>query len=158
SSQIGQIGGGRDRQTGVLDLAMLQTLEGYDLGKLYDLFSRYGFIVIDECHHIPAVTFEASMKRVAARYILGLTATPQRSDGLHDIIPMQCGPIRYRMAMEDSGVPRQLIVRETALPSIPLETHISEVFRTMARDEGRNQMIKEDVIQALEGGRKCLVL
>jgi len=158
SSEIGQMGGGRNRQTGIVDLGMLQSLEGNDVAAMADFFAKYGFIVIDECHHIPAVTFEASMKRVTARYILGLTATPQRSDGLHDIIPMQCGPIRYRMAMEDSGVPRQLIVRETTLSSISLETHISEVFKMMARDDGRNQMIEEDVIQALENDRKCLVL
>jgi superfamily II DNA or RNA helicase len=158
SSDIGQVGGGRHRQTGIVDLGMLQSLEGNDVAASEEFFSNYGLVVIDECHHIPAVTFESSMKRVTARYILGLTATPQRSDGLHDIILMQCGPLRYRMAVEDSGIPRQLIVRETPLPSIPLETHISEVFKTMARDEGRNQLILEDVVQALEKGRKCLVL
>jgi superfamily II DNA or RNA helicase len=158
SSDIGQVGGGRNRQTGIVDLGMLQSLEGNDVAAIEEFFSKYGFIMIDECHHIPAVTFEASMKRVTARYILGLTATPHRSDGLHDIILMQCGPIRYRMAMEDNGIPRQLIVRETALSPLPQETHISEVFRTMARNEARNQLIQNDVIQALEAGRKCLIL
>ena len=153
SSQIGQIGGGRDRQSGIVDLGMLQTLEGFEPDKLHEFFSRYGHVVIDECHHIPAVTFEASMKRTSARYILGLTATPQRSDGMDEILPMQCGPIRYRMAMEDSGVPRQLVVRETELPTTPEEMRIQDVFKVVARDESRNRLIQDDIVNALAQGQ-----
>jgi superfamily II DNA or RNA helicase len=158
SSQIGQIGGGRDRQMGMVDLGMLQTLDGKSSADLDTFFSQYGFIVIDECHHIPAVTFEASLKRVTARFILGLTATPHRSDGLHDIMPMQCGPIRYRMATEDSGIPRQLIIRETPMPPLVPELPIQDVFKALSLDDGRNQLIVEDVLQALSQGRKCLIL
>ena len=155
--EIGQIGGGRDRQTGVIDLGMLQSLEGKQPAELHAFFSQYGFVVIDECHDVPAVTFEACMKRVSARYILGLTATPHRSDGLHEIMQMQCGPIRYRMAMEDSGIPHQLIVRETAMQLLPPETPIQEVFKAMSFNQGRNGLIQDDVLQALAQGRKCLV-
>jgi superfamily II DNA or RNA helicase len=158
SSQIGQIGGGQDRQTGIVNLGMLQTLDGKPPADLDILFSSYGFVVIDECHHIPAVTFEASLKRVSARFILGLTATPHRSDGLHDIMPMQCGPIRYRMATEDSGIPRQLIVRETPMLPLAPELSIQDVFKAISLDEARNQFIVEDVLQALSQGRKCLIL
>jgi superfamily II DNA or RNA helicase len=158
SSQIGQMGGGRDRQTGIVDLGMLQSLEGKPPAELDAFFSRYGFVVIDECHHIPAVTFEASLKRVPARFILGLTATPHRSDGLHDIMPMQCGPIRYRMVAEDSGIPRQLIVRETPMPPLAPELSIQDVFKAMSMEDGRNQFIIEDVLQALSQERRCLIL
>jgi superfamily II DNA or RNA helicase len=95
---------------------------------------------------------------VSARFILGLTATPHRSDGLHDIMPMQCGPIRCRMATEDSGVPRQLIVRETPMPSLSSELSIQDVFKSISIDDGRNQFIVADVLQALSQGRKCLLL
>ncbi len=87
-----------------------------------------------------------------------MTATPHRSDGLHDIIPMQCGPIRYRMATEDSGIPRQLIIRETPMPPLADELSIQDVFKAMSLDESRNQFIVDDVLQALSQGRKCLIL
>src|SRR5207302_2220882 len=86
---IGQVGGGRNRQTGVIDLGMMQSLKRVDDLKVF--FSKYGFIIVDECHHLPALTFEASVKRAPVRYILGLTATPYRRDGLQDIITLQCG-------------------------------------------------------------------
>jgi superfamily II DNA or RNA helicase len=158
SAEIGQVGGGKDRQTEIVDLGMLQSLQKYDPAALEAFFAPYGFAVIDECHHIPAVTFEASLKRVTAKYILGLTATPKRSDDLGDIIPMQCGPIRCRMGIEDNGISRQFIVRETALSSLPPELTIQEVFKVMARDEARNHLIHEDVLEALSRGRKCILL
>jgi len=47
-------------------------------------------------HHVPAFTFEQILKRIHAKYIYGLTATPARRDGHHPIIFMHCGPVRYR--------------------------------------------------------------
>ncbi len=38
----------------------------------------YGMVIVDECHHVPAVSFEQVLKTVPAKYIYGLTATPQR--------------------------------------------------------------------------------
>ncbi|MFC1678708.1 DEAD/DEAH box helicase family protein, partial [Elusimicrobiota bacterium] len=95
SAEIGQFGGGRDRQTGIVDLAMLQSLARHD--DLTDFFSRYGLIIVDECHHIPAATFEACLREANVRYVLGLTATPYRRDKLQDIITLECGPVRFRM-------------------------------------------------------------
>jgi superfamily II DNA or RNA helicase len=66
------------------------------------LFAKYGHVIIDECHHVPAASFEAAMKRCAARYILGLTATPNRKDGLQKILFLQCGPIRHRIDLDHS--------------------------------------------------------
>ncbi|MBI4397277.1 MAG: DEAD/DEAH box helicase family protein [Elusimicrobia bacterium] len=157
SRQIGQVGGGRDRQSGVVDLAMLPSLTRRD--DLPEFFSRYGFIIHDECHHVPAATFEACMREAPVRYILGLTATPYRRDGLEDMIAMQCGPIRHRMAEGKSNLLLKLNVCETefALPSDG-EIPIQEVFGNLVPHETRNALIEQDVQAALSRGRRCLIL
>ena len=158
SRQIGQVGGGRRKLSRTVDLGMLQSLK-----KIEDLeafFSEYGFLIIDECHHIPAVTFEACLKRASVRHILGLTATPYRRDGLQEIICMQCGPIRFQMQDRDmERHPRRLIVRESPFVCPAEEgASIQDVFREMTRFESRNRLIQNDVDQAVSEGRRCLVL
>ncbi|OHC65243.1 MAG: hypothetical protein A2040_08905 [Rhodocyclales bacterium GWA2_65_19] len=157
SGEIGQVGGGRDRQSGVVDLAMMQSLARRD--DLADFFRPYGFIIHDECHHVPAATFEACMREASARCILGLTATPYRRDGLEDIITMQCGPIRHRMEEDRSTLRLDLNIRETefALQSNG-ETPIQEIFKELVLDENRNTQIEQDVLAALSRGRRCLIL
>lgn len=157
SRQIGQVGGGRDRQSGIVDLATIQSLARRD--DLPEFFSRYGFVIVDECHHLPAATFEACIREAPARYFLGLTATPYRSDGLHDIVAMQCGPIRCQMTPQPSALAMRLIARETnfALPQEE-DVRIQEVFRAMIGNEERNALIVQDVLGALGRGRRCLIL
>lgn len=157
SAKIGQVGGGRQRQTGVVDLGMIQSLKGLDDPESF--FSRYGFLIVDECHHIPAFTFEACVKRAPVRYLLGLTATPYRRDGLQEIITMQCGPVRSSMQTDDSDLDRRLMIRETPF-TLPADADgsIQEVFRQLVQDPARNALIQEDVRGALAQGRRCLVL
>jgi superfamily II DNA or RNA helicase len=157
SRSIGQIGGGRDRQSGIIDLAMIQSLKRF--ADLETFMSKYGFIVIDECHHLPALTFEACVKRAPARYVLGLTATPYRRDGLQDIITLQCGPIRHRMQQTEDGFSRTLVVRETGFV-YPRDgdSPIQEIFRGLVQDVARNDLIEKDVCEALDQGRRCLIL
>ena len=156
--QIGQVGGGRKRQTGTVDLAMIQSLKGIE--DLREFFSRYGFILVDECHVLPAVSFEQYIKQAPARYMLGLTATPIRRDGLQDLIFMQCGPLRYRMVETNDGLETKLKTRPTnfRFEQIEEEFSIQGIFRALSQDEPRNGIIVEDVVQALSEGRKCLVL
>jgi superfamily II DNA or RNA helicase len=157
SEQIGQLDGQRDRQTGIVDLAMIQSLaRREDLG---DFFSRYGFIVVDECHHLPAATFEACIREAPVRHILGLTATPYRRDQLQDIIYMQCGPILHRMAKNQGDPLGRLAVRETDFVSPYGDgDKIQELFRELVHDEGRNALIERDILAALKAGRRCLIL
>ena len=91
---IGVIGGGRARPTGAIDVAVIQSLN--KKGVVADLVADYGQVIVDECHHLSAFSFEQVLRQVRARYVVGLTATPVRRDGHHPIITMQCGPIRYR--------------------------------------------------------------
>jgi len=156
-SQIGRVGGGKKEQNGIIDLATLQTLAR--LEDLPALFSKYGFIIVDECHHIPAATFEACIREAPAKYILGLTATPYRRDGLQDILIMQCGPVRHKMSEQMSDLPLQLNIRETEFVCpTDVETPIQEVFRSIVHDETRSTLIEQDISEALKQGRRCLVL
>src|SRR3972149_3216442 len=91
--ETGQIGGGKRKPNGKLDVAMIQSL--VHQGKVDDLVAGYGQVIVDECHHIPAVSFEHVLAEVKARYLVGLTATPQRRDGQHPITEMQLGPVRF---------------------------------------------------------------
>jgi superfamily II DNA or RNA helicase len=157
SRLIGQVGGGRNRQTGVIDLGMMQSLKRFD--DLEAFFSKYGFIIVDECHHLPAFTFEACVKKAPVRYMLGLTATPYRRDGLQEIITLQCGSIRHTMAPIENSFSRRLLLRETPFTfSDDEDPTIQDIFRCLVRDEPRNELIRTDVCQALTEGRRCLIL
>ena len=156
--QIGQVGGGRRRRTGVIDLAMIQSLKTID--DLEEFFSGYGLIVIDECHHLPAFSFEACVRRAPSRFFLGLTATPYRRDGLQEIVTMQCGPIRHRVATKEGPAAEltlDLRVRETAFSlGDAADAPIQEIFRALVEDDARTALICDDVIAALGEGRRCL--
>ena len=93
--EIGQIGGGKHKPNGQLDVAMIQSLS--QDGVVDDIVGNYGYLVVDECHHISAVSFEQVVRQSKAKYLTGLSATVTRKDGHHPIIFMQCGPVRYRV-------------------------------------------------------------
>ncbi len=160
--RIGQIGGGRRQQTGEIDVAMIQSLNRK--GEVNDLVLDYGHVIVDEAHHLSAFSFEAVLKRVRARYILGLTATPIRKDGHHPIILMQCGSIRHRVTMrqqrDGTNVVHHLIPRTTNFrdPGEGSETSIHALYGALAVSDDRNQQIFDDVLHALEAGRSPLVL
>lgn len=157
--EIGFLGRGKDKRTGTVDVAMIQSLRTADLDSI---FSPYGFLVIDECHHIPAVSFEACIKRAPLQFILGLTATPYRKDGLEDLITMQCGPIRHEIVRNpgDPGeLQLELHVRNTALAlERSEERSIQEIFRGLVDDRDRSRAVIEDIMRALSYRRRCLVL
>ncbi len=158
--EIGTLGGGKDRRTGVVDVAMIQSLR--TVKDLDALFGGYGLLVIDECHHVPAVSFEACVKRAPLRFILGLTATPYRKDGLDDLITMQCGPIRHEVERGGVGVDElelELHIRHTNLAlKGSEELSIQDVFRALVDDNERSRSIVRDVVRALSDRRRCLVL
>lgn len=158
--QVGQLGAGRRRTKGVIDIGMVQSLARRD--DLPDLTSRYGFVVVDECHHVPAVTFERCVRQIPVTRWLGLTATPYRRDGLQGLISMYCGPIRHRMGSRTSEAPRlqlDLVIHPTD-HATPDADHrgIQNVFRSIVEDDQRNGQISADVAHAVESGRNCLVL
>ena len=158
-AQVGVIGGGKTKPTGVVDVAMIQSVSRRE--KPAELFERYGLVVVDECHHLPAVSFEACVRDAPSRRWLGLTATPYRRDGLEGLIAFQCGPVRFEITNKDvaDAVRRELIVHETQAQLTGVEDDsIQAVFRALVTDDGRTEQICGDVHDALKARRACLVL
>jgi superfamily II DNA or RNA helicase len=160
--EIGRIGAGKRAPNGRLDVAMLQSL--VRKGRVDDVVASYGQVVIDECHHLPAISFERVLREVKARYVVGLTATPQRRDGHHPITEMQLGPVRFtiepRSRTEARPFAQQLIVREThfRMPRGDGVPTIQKLYAALAADEKRNELILDDVIRSLEEGRSPILL
>ena len=155
---IGTIGGGKSRPTGRIDIAVMQSL--HRQGETNEIVENYGQVIVDECHHLSAFSFEAIMKRVRSKYVLGLTATPIRRDGRQPIIFMQCGPMRH-VAARPEGAPQSLDVIPRYLPAkipMPVDAGIQEVFRCIANDTNRVMAIADEVASAFERGHKVLVL
>jgi superfamily II DNA or RNA helicase len=158
---IGHVGGGRERRSGMIDVAVIQSLQHQ--GDVKDFVTEYGHVIVYECHHLSAVTFERVMREVKARFVRGLTATPIRKDGHHPIIFMHCGPIRYRMqarAMTESTPFRHVVVpRLTSLQAAAAaDVSIQDLYSLMVDDADRNQQIVGDVLRAVLAGRCPLVL
>lgn len=155
---VGTIGGGRAKPTGKIDIAVMQSLSRQ--GEINPVVENYGHVIIDECHHIGAASFDAILKVVKAKYVLGLTATPIRRDGQQPIIFMQCGPIRYTAA-KPANAPHNLVVEPRSLFTridLPPEAGIQDVFRHLANDRARTDAIAVEVRDAYRQGRKVLVL
>jgi superfamily II DNA or RNA helicase len=155
--KIGLIGAGKNKPTGLLDIAVIQSLTRRT--DLAELVGQYGQIIVDEAHHLAALSFETVVKQANARYVLGLSATPVRSNGHHPIMFMQCGPVRH-VAKRPAHVPNQLVVRvqQMPTPSLPPNVSIQEVMRLLAEDDVRNAHIVADASKALQAGRKVLLL
>jgi len=154
---LGAIGGGKKKPSGNIDIAVMQSLIRKE--NLAEWLDGYGQIIVDECHHISAFSFETVLKQAKARYVLGLTATPIRRDGHQPIIHMQCGPIRHTATKSEVG-PSQLEVWPQYLtaPDIPQDSPIQTVFRILTMDAKRNRKISCDILNAYREGRKVLVL
>lgn len=163
-SGIGTIGGGRRKPTGRIDVALVQSL--VRKGVVSDAVAGYGQLIVDECHHISAATFELVARRSKARFVLGLSATVTRKDGHHPIIFMQCGPGRYRVDARTQAAQRgfeHFVTERRTSFRLPAElqapgTTMPAIFAAIAKDEERNTLIIDDVLAALEAKRNPLVL
>lgn len=157
---IGQIGGGKDKRTGIVDVATIQSLQRN--GTVKDLVVEYGQVIVDECHHIPAFTFEQVLRHAKARYVLGLTATPVRKDGHHPIVIMQCGPIRFKVGVRDNAannIEEHIVVpRQTSFSAPEENLSIQDLYSMLAADTARNELIFDDILHALESGHSPLVV
>jgi hypothetical protein len=177
--KAGQLGGGRSKRRGLVDVAMLQTLSRRE--DVAELSKDYRFVVVDECHHVPAVAFEHAVKKIAARSWLGLTATPYRRDKLDDLIFHQVGPIRHTLTrpgpLAVAGGPAELDLDPGAgdRPGPVLSVHatgflcsgdidvaapggMAAVYRELIGDDVRTGQVFSDVLTSLKRGRHCLLL
>jgi superfamily II DNA or RNA helicase len=183
----GQLGGGRTKIKGIIDVITLQTLARRT--DIPTLTAGYGLVIADECHHVPAAAFEHAVKQIPARRWLGLTATPYRRDKLDDLIALQVGPTRHTITHHaDRGQRGEEFAAGTeqshlgieidgALPRpVPvLRIHptqfayageadpsapggIAAIYKDLAADDTRTAQVAGDVAEALARGRHCLVL
>ncbi|HCU5624937.1 TPA: DEAD/DEAH box helicase family protein [Escherichia coli] len=155
---IGIIGGGKHKPCGNIDIAVVQSISRH--GEVEPLVRNYGQIIVDECHHIGAVSFSAILKETNARYLLGLTATPIRRDGLHPIIFMYCGAIRHTAARPKESLHNLEVLTRSRFTSghLPSDARIQDIFREIALDHDRTVAIAEEAMKAFGQGRKVLVL
>ncbi|HEX7373938.1 MAG TPA: DEAD/DEAH box helicase family protein [Steroidobacteraceae bacterium] len=173
--KAGQLGGGRTKLTGVVDVMMLPSLARRD--DVAELTAGYGQVIADECHHLAAAVYDHSIKNVAAQFWLGLTATPKRRDGLQDLVTWQLGPVRHVLDDSDRGTllegnsdfgggrgvaSRALFIHETSFDASDVDVTepggLAEVQRLLATDATRNEQIVADIDAAAKLGRNCLVL
>jgi len=165
AKSIGRAGGGRKKFTGVIDVALIQSM--VRKGVVDDHIDEYGHLVVDECHHVPAVSFEQVARRANAKYVLGLSATVARKDGHHPILFMQCGPVRYRVnarrQAETRSFSHTVWVRPTSF-HMPESTRddaripFHDLYGALVSDPRRNDLICEDILNALRENRKPVVL
>ena len=162
---IGRIGGGRRRPSGQIDVALIQSL--VSKAVVNDCVAGYGQLIVDECHHLPAHSFEQVARRTKARFVLGLSATVERKNGHHPIIFMQCGPVRHRVHAKAQALARpfehRVLVQPTAFQprgeaDLDARVEFQALYRELVADEQRNRRICDDVAQCARDGRSPLVL
>jgi len=162
---IGRLGGGRRKLRGQIDVALIQSMVRKDV--VDDRIADYGHLIIDECHHLSAQSFERAVSRAKAKYVLGLSATVQRKDGHHPIIFMQCGPIRHHVGAKEQAKARpfrhHVIVRptrfrQTGEPEEDARFEYQKLCQDLMEDRPRNRLICSDVAAAVHAQRHPLVL
>jgi superfamily II DNA or RNA helicase/very-short-patch-repair endonuclease len=165
AKSIGRLGGGHKKLTGKLDVALIQSL--CRKGVVDDRVQDYGHLIVDECHHLSAHSFELVARRAKARFVCGLSATVTRKDGHHPIIFMQCGPVRHRVDAKQQAEARpfahHVIVRPTgfrsmAEPDTDRRIEYQNLCAELMRCTRRNEMIRDEVLAAMNEGRSPLVL
>jgi superfamily II DNA or RNA helicase/very-short-patch-repair endonuclease len=165
ANSIGRLGGGRKKLTGRLDVALIQSLVRKE--TVDDRIGNYGYIIVDECHHVSARSFELAVRRAKAKFVTGLSATVGRKDGHHPIIFMQCGPVRHRVDARAQAAARpfshQVFVRPTnfrsrVTPDLDVRAEFHQLYESLWNDASRNTMICADIVSAVNEGRTPLVL
>ena len=171
--KAGQLGGGRTKTRGQVDVMLLQSLARHSPEGIAELARGYGQVIVDECHHLAAGSYESFVSQIAAAWWLGLTATPERKDGLEQVIGWQVGPIRHvirdtlpsdaSLVSPYEGPLRKLYVHQTSFRGpagldMSAPGVITQLGGLLADDPERNRQIAADIAEALSLGRKCLVL
>lgn len=165
---IGQIGGGKTTISRLIDIASFQSLSGKDpqtgepIAK--ELVRDYGLIICDECHHAAAPQLELVLKSAPAKYVYGLSATPERSDGLTRALSMLCGPLRHvidpKTQAIQQGIQRVIRPRFTGvrLPAYEPGASFNQVLDLLCAHTERNKAIVDDALETASNGRHPLVL
>ncbi|MCM1296585.1 MAG: DEAD/DEAH box helicase family protein [Muribaculaceae bacterium] len=158
--KFGALSSTENSLNGKIDIALLQSCISDNEVKPF--VRGYGMVIVDECHHAPAVSFERVLKEVNARWVYGLTATPIRKDGHQPIIFMQCGEIRFtadsKAQQEHQSFRRLLIPRFTSYRNLSDDKGYTAIAQALSEDEARNRLILDDVKKALDEDRSPIIL
>ena len=159
--QFGALSSTENTLNGKIDIALLQSCMNDN--EVRQLVRDYGMVIVDECHHAPAVNFERVLREVNARYVYGLTATPIRKDGHQPIIFMQCGEIRYtsdpKVQQAQQSFRRLLIPRFTSHRNLNADgSNYAQILEELTENESRNKLILDDVASNLAEGRTPIIL
>ena len=161
--KVGQIGDNKNTLTNKIDVASIKTI--YNDGKFNDIVKNYGMIIIDECHHSSAYTYEAALNMMNAKYVYGVSATVEKENGHTPIIKMQCGDIRYKVDMKEYNKKLNLSMKVYS-KSVHLnfvnkniiDYKINEIYDLISKDVIRNEIVIKDVQKEFENGKNVLVL
>ena len=159
--QFGALSSTENTLNGKIDIALLQSC--INDNEVKPFLREYGMVIVDECHHAPAVNFERVLREVNARYVYGLTATPIRKDGHQQIIFMQCGEIRYtsdsKAQLSKQSFRRLLIPRFTSHRNLNADgSNYAQILEELTENESRNKLILDDVASNLAEGRTPIIL
>ncbi len=164
-TDVGIIGGGKKKPTGIIDIATYQSLINKKDNTVSELVQDYGHVIVDECHHVSAPRFEMVLNEVRAKYVLGLTATPERQDGHQKIIFMAAGSIRHKVKNTSEDKFEQRVVVHQLYDTPPkLLTHteerpkISDAYRWIMENNKRTQRIIDDVLVCIQQSKHPIVL
>ncbi len=160
---VGQIGGNKNTLTNKIDVASIKTI--YNDGKFTDIVKNYGMIIIDECHHSSAYTYEAALNMMTAKYVYGMSATPEKENGHTPIIKMQCGDIRYKVNMKEYNKKLNLSMK-VYRKNVHLnfvnknitDYKINEIYDLISKDVIRNNIVVNDIETEFKKGKNILVL
>ncbi|WP_019914308.1 TOTE conflict system archaeo-eukaryotic primase domain-containing protein [Paenibacillus sp. HW567] len=159
---IGMIGGGKNKRTGIIDIAVIQSLN-YK-GNVKPFVSEYGQVIVDECHHISAYSFEQVLREVKAKYVVGLTATLKRQDGQEAIVRFQLGPLLMKIDAKTLSSSRGFLLRVVPryttfrIKSGEAVSGIQDIYQQLVDNEERNTLIFDDLLTCLDEGRSPLLL
>ena len=165
AKSIGRIGGGRNRPTGQIDVGIIQSL--VRKGVVDDRVAEYGHVIVDECHHLSAHSFEQVVRQAKARFVVGLSATVARKDGHHPIIFMQCGPVRHQVNARAQAASRPfehfVLVQPTSFqpnrsPVPDKRVEFQTLYQELVDDQTRTRRICQDVVESVRSGRSPLIL
>ena len=162
--EVGSLLGGKDKLTYEVDVATYQSLVSRNGIDIKPAIEKYGQILIDECHHLPASNYECLIKSVNAKYIHGLTATPKGQDGLEKLMHFQIGSVVYKAVSTISSFEQhvKVVTTKTNFPAEWLiqetKPHISQVYKHLVCDQPRNEMIVNGIRQSVDNSRSVMVL
>ncbi len=158
---VGVIGGGKMRIGEKITVALVQSL--YKCAG--EVAPHIGHLIVDECHRIPSRTFSEAVGAFDSKYMIGLSATPYRSDGLTSLIYLHLGDrvheIDTASLIKKGSILRfEVIERETSFETSHNQTkEYSKLISELTQDESRNRQIVGDVKrEAHDGDGVCLVL